>query len=215
MRGRFITFEGGEGVGKSTQIRRLAASLSGLGIKTVMTREPGGSPHAEKLREVLLSGGARPFGAFAETILFNAARDDHLDVTIRPALENGSWVLCDRFIDSTRAYQGVLGEIDPALIRSMERVVVGNTMPDLTLILDLPAQDGLARARARSAQVDRFEGESLSFHEKLREAFLAIAEAEPKRCAVIDASGSQDVVAAQIFAVARRRLGLDSAQVLA
>jgi dTMP kinase len=209
MKGRFITFEGGEGVGKSTQIRRLATSLAGLGIETLLTREPGGSPHAEKLREVLLSGGAKPFGAFAETILFNAARDDHLEVTIRPALAKGVWVLCDRFIDSTRAYQGVLGEIDPALIRSMERVVVGDTVPDLTLILDMPARDGLARARARSAVIDRFEGEGLSFHEKLREAFLAIAEFEPRRCAVIDASGAPDAVAASVIAVVRQRLGLN------
>ncbi|GLS20301.1 thymidylate kinase [Labrys miyagiensis] len=211
MRGRFITFEGGEGVGKSTQIRRLAASLNNLGVQTLMTREPGGSPHAEKLREVLLSGGAKPFGPFAETILFNAARDDHLEATIRPALAQGIWVLCDRFIDSTRAYQGVLGEIEPDLIRSMERVVVGNTMPDLTLILDLPARDGLARARARSAQADRFEAESLSFHEKLREAFLAIAEYEPKRCAVINALGTPDAVAAVILSVVRRRLAKERA----
>lgn len=206
MRGRFITFEGGEGVGKSTQIRRLAASLNNLGVQTLTTREPGGSPHAEKLREVLLSGGAKPFGPFAETILFNAARDDHLEVTIRPALARGIWVLCDRFIDSTRAYQGVLGEIEPDLIRSMERVVVGDTMPDLTLVLDLPAREGLARARARNAQADRFEAENLSFHEKLRGAFLAIAEYEPERCAVINASGTPDAVAAAILSVVRRRL---------
>jgi dTMP kinase len=211
MRGRFITFEGGEGVGKSTQIRRLAASLNNLGVQTLMTREPGGSPHAERLREVLLSGGAKPFGPFAETILFNAARDDHLEVTIRPALARGIWVLCDRFIDSTRAYQGVLGEIEPDLIRSMERVVVGDTVPDLTLILDLPAREGLARARARNAQADRFEAESLSFHEKLREAFLAIAEYEPKRCAVINASGTPDAVAAVILSVVRRRLAKERA----
>lgn len=212
MRGRFITFEGGEGVGKSTQIRRLAASLSDFGIETLLTREPGGSPHAEKLREVLLSGGARHFGPFAETILFNAARDDHLEMTIRPALSRGIWVLCDRFIDSTRAYQGVLGEIEPDVIRSMERVVVGDTIPDLTLILDLPASEGLARARARSAVVDRFEGEGLSFHEKLREAFLVIADYEPRRCAVIDASGSQESVAAAILSIVRQRLGLNREQ---
>ncbi len=213
MRGRFITFEGGEGVGKSTQIRRLAAALNDIGIETLLTREPGGSPHAEKLREVLLSGRAKHFGPFAETILFNAARDDHLAVTIRPALAGGIWVLCDRFIDSTRAYQGVLGEIGPDLIRSMERVVVGATLPDLTLILDMPARDGLSRARARGVAADRFESESLSFHEKLRDAFLAIAEFEPRRCAVIDASGTPDGVAASILVVVRQRLGLNSMQV--
>jgi dTMP kinase len=212
MRGRFITFEGGEGVGKSTQIRRLALALSELGVETVLTREPGGSPHAEKLREVLLSGAARHFGPFAETILFNAARADHLDATIRPALVKGSWVLCDRFVDSTRAYQGVLGQIEPALIRSMERVVVGDTMPDLTLMLDLPAREGLARARARSVQVDRFEGEGPAFHEKLREAFLTIAEREPERCVVIDASGTQDGVANAILVAVKRRLHLNLMQ---
>jgi dTMP kinase len=212
MRGRCITFEGGEGVGKSTQIRRLAANLAHLAVRTILTREPGGSPHAEDLRAILLSGAARPFGPFAETILFNAARDDHLEVTIRPALALGTWVLCDRFIDSTRAYQGVLGDIPPDLIRSMERVVVGQTRPDLTLILDMPARDGLARARARSAVVDRFEGEGLAFHEKLREAFLAIARAEPERCAVIDASGTTDSVAIAILDVVRARLGLNRAE---
>lgn len=213
MKGRFITFEGGEGVGKSTQIRRLAASLNAFGVETLLTREPGGSPHAEELREVLLSGGAKHFGPFAETILFYAARDDHLNATIRPALARGTWVLCDRFMDSTRAYQGVLGEVEPALIRSIERVVVGSTVPDLTLILDMPARDGLARVRSRGAAIDRFEGESLVFHEKLREAFLAIAEFEPRRCAVVDASASQDEVAAAILGVVRRRLDVDAARV--
>jgi dTMP kinase len=209
MRGRFITYEGGEGVGKSTQIRLLATSLTAIGIETVLTREPGGSPYAEKLREVLLSGAAKPFGAFAETILFNTARDNHLEVTIRPALARGAWVLCDRFIDSTRAYQGVMGEIEPALIRSLERVVVGETVPDLTLILDMPARDGLARAKNRSNGFDRFEAESLAFHRKLREAFLAIAEHEPRRCAVIEASGPMDDVARAIFRVVRHRLLLN------
>jgi len=217
MRGRFITFEGGEGVGKSTQIRRLAKNLADLGIDALLTREPGGSPRAEELRKVLLSGGARHFGPFAETILFNAARDDHLEVVIRPALAAGRWVLCDRFIDSTRAYQGVLGEVDPDIIRSMERVVVGATRPDLTLILDMPASKGLARARARNAAAnrfeapDRFEGEGLAFHENLREAFLHIAGFEPERCAVIDAGGSADDVARAVFATVRSRLGLAEA----
>ncbi|MDQ0392949.1 dTMP kinase [Labrys monachus] len=219
MRGRFITFEGGEGVGKSTQIRRLAENLAGAGVDALITREPGGSPHAEMLREVLLSGGARQFGPLAETILFNAARDDHLEVTIRPALAAGRWVLCDRFVDSTRAYQGVLGEVGPDIIRSMERVIVGETWPDLTVILDMPAASGLARARARNAAAnrgeapDRFEGESLDFHERLREAFLAIADVEPDRCVVIDADGRPDDVAAAVFAAVRSRLGLAGTEV--
>ena len=160
-RGYFITFEGGEGVGKSTQIRLLAETLRRGGIDVLMTREPGGSPGAEALREVLLSGAAKPYGPFAETILFAAARDDHLEVTIRPALEAGRWVVCDRFVDSTRAYQGVIGDVDPALIRAIERVVVADTRPDLTFILDLPASEGLRRAQARGGAADRFEQENI------------------------------------------------------
>jgi dTMP kinase len=207
--GRFITFEGGEGVGKTTQIRRLAQALNASGIETVLTREPGGSPGAEVLREVLLSGGAKPFGPFAETILFSAARIDHLETKIRPALERGAWVLCDRFLDSTRAYQGVLGQVEPGLIRTVERIVVGATMPDLTIILDLPAREGLARARARSGQVDRFESEGLVFHERVRHAFQALAAAEPERCVLVDAMRPADAIAAEIFEVVRTRLGLE------
>src|SRR5205085_2396239 len=152
------------------------------------TREPGGSPGAEALRQLLLSGGAKPYGPFAETVLFFAARDDHLCETIRPALARGRWVLCDRFADSTRAYQGVLGNVAPDLIRTLERIVVADTRPDLTFILDLPAVEGLKRAKARGAAADRFESEELAFHERLRHAFLAIAAAEPHRCVVVDAS---------------------------
>jgi len=209
-RGRFITFEGGEGAGKSTQIRRLAESLRGRGIELAMTREPGGSPGAEALREVLLSGGAKPYGPFAETVLFFAARDDHLSQTIRPALARGQWVLCDRFVDSTRAYQGVLGNIAPEMIRTLERVVVADTRPDLTLILDLPAVEGLKRARARGGAADRFESEGLAFHERLRQAFLAIAEAEPARCAVVDAARDVEAVAGEVLRVVTERLALPS-----
>jgi len=207
--GRFITFEGGEGVGKTTQIRRLAQALNASGIETVLTREPGGSPGAEAIREVLLSGDAKPFGPFAETILFSAARIDHLEATIRPALKSGKWVLCDRFLDSTRAYQGVLGQVEPSLIRSIERIVVGETMPDLTIILDMPARDGLARARARSGQADRFEGEGLVFHERVRHAFQALAQTEPQRCILIDAMRPVDAIAATVFEVVKSRLGFE------
>jgi len=206
--GRFITFEGGEGVGKSTQIRKLADNLNAVGIETVVTREPGGSPHAEALREILLSGRVKRFGPFAETILFSAARIDHLDVKIRPALKAGKWVLCDRFLDSTRAYQGVVGEVDAGLIRSIERVVVGATLPDLTIVLDMPARDGLARARSRGVAADRFESEGLVFHERLRHAFQAIAMMEPHRCVLIDAARAADLVAADVFKAVGDRLGL-------
>src|SRR5512139_2994397 len=149
MRGRFITFEGGEGSGKSTHASELAKRLESLGIEVVLTREPGGSPGAEVIRHIILSGIAKPLGAETEAILFAAARDDHVNSTIRPALDAGKWVICDRFIDSTRVYQGVLGKVDMKLIRSLERVTVGATMPDLTFVLDVPANIGLARAKTR------------------------------------------------------------------
>jgi dTMP kinase len=211
-RGHFITFEGGEGVGKSTQVRLLATSLEQRGIDVVVTREPGGSPGAEALREVLLSGAAKAYGSFAETLLLAAARDDHLEVTIRPSLQAGRWVLCDRFTDSTRAYQGVLGDVDPALIRAIERVVVADTRPDLTFVLDLPAEEGLRRAKARGGASDRFEGETIEFHERLREAFLAIARREPARCIVVDAHREADIVAIDILKAVEERFGLSAAK---
>ena len=207
--GRFITLEGGEGAGKSVQARRLAARLGEAGLSVVLTREPGGSPGAEALREVILSGGAARYGAIGEAILFSAARIDHIDATIAPALKRGEWVVSDRFLDSTRAYQGAAGRLDPELVASLERVAVGLCRPDLTLVLDLPAGEGLARASARrgEAAADRFEGEGLVFHETLRRAFLAIVEAEPERCALIDARPAESEVAAAIWAAVRARLG--------
>jgi dTMP kinase len=207
--GRFITLEGGEGAGKSVQARRLAARLEEAGLTVVLTREPGGSPGAEALREVILSGGAARYGAIGEAILFSAARIDHIDATIAPALKRGEWVVCDRFLDSTRAYQGAGGQLDPALVASLERVAVGACRPDLTLVLDLPAAEGLARASARrgAAAADRFEGEGLAFHETLRRAYLAIVEAEPARCVAIDARPGEGEVAAAIWAAVRARLG--------
>ncbi len=209
-RGVFVTFEGGEGAGKSTQIARLAEHLRRGGHRPVLTtREPGGSPRAEAIREALLAGVAKPYGPFAEALLFSAARIDHLDTLIRPALARGEIVLCDRFTDSTRAYQGAAGGIEPALLASLERVVVGPTQPDLTLILDLDPEIGLARARARSGpseEPDRFEAETLDFHRRLREAFLRIAAAEPGRCAVIDAGAEAEAVEAAIRAVVAERM---------
>ena len=188
MRGHFITFEGGEGSGKSTHAATLAQRLRSVGQNVVLTREPGGSTGAEIIRHILLSGIAKPLGAETEAILFAAARDDHVRNTILPALTSGIWVICDRFIDSTRVYQGTLGNVDQRLIRSLERVTVGPAVPELTFILDVPAQIGLARAKKRSGQTeaDRFEAESTEFHEKLRAAYRALAAAEPKRCVVID-----------------------------
>ena len=152
MRGHFITFEGGEGSGKSTHAATLAHRLKSLGLEVVLTREPGGSTGAEIIRHILLSGIAKPLGAETEAILFAAARDDHVRNTILPALEAGHWVICDRFIDSTRVYQGALGNVDQRLIRSLERVTVGPAVPELTFILDVPAEVGLARAKSRRGQ---------------------------------------------------------------
>src|SRR5664279_5348225 len=183
MRGRFITFEGGEGSGKSTHAAALGKRLEKLGLAVVLTREPGGSAGAEIIRHILLSGIAKPRGGEAEAILFAAARDDHVRSSIRPALLDGKWVICDRFIDSTRVYQGALGKVDGKLIRSLERVTVGAAMPDLTFILDVPASVGLARATHRrgSGTADRFEAESVEYHEKLRQAYLTLAAHEPQR----------------------------------
>lgn len=208
--GRFITFEGGEGAGKSTQAARLLKRLQAAGIAALATREPGGSPQAEKIRDVLLSGAARPLGPMAEAILFSAARADHLARTIRPALAQAVWVVCDRFADSTRVYQGALGAVAPEIIRALERIVVGPTRPDLTLSLDLPPELGLARASARRAAngeaVDRFEAEALDFHRSLREAYRRIAQAEPERCVLVDAAGEPESVAEVIWTIVIDRL---------
>ncbi|MET0867688.1 MAG: dTMP kinase [Pseudorhodoplanes sp.] len=208
MRGKFITFEGGEGTGKSTQAKLLADRLSGLGLSVKLTREPGGSPGAEIIRHVILSGAAKPLGPEAEAMLFAAAREDHLSHTIRPALDRGVWVVCDRFADSTRVYQGVLGHVDQRLIRRLEKITVGDTRPDLTLVLDAPAETGLARAQARrgDAQSDRFESETLEFHERLREAYRQLAISEPERCVLIDAGEAPERVTERIWAVVNRKL---------
>ncbi|MCK0208489.1 dTMP kinase [Starkeya koreensis] len=205
--GRFITFEGGEGAGKSTQVRRLRDRLAGMGLDALMTREPGGSTGAEIVRHLILSGAAKPLGPLAEAALFAAARADHLDATIRPALSRGAWVVCDRFADSTRVYQGVLGDLDLRLIEALEAVTVGDTRPDLTLVLDLPAEEGLTRAAARSgAGADRFEREGLSFHRRLRDAFRELAEREPERCVLIDARADADTVAEAVWNAVEARL---------
>ena len=208
MRGRFITLEGGEGAGKSTQAERLAARLRALGIGIVLTREPGGSAGADIMRHVLLSGAAKPLGPVAETLLFAAARDDHVRTTIAPALAQSEWVVCDRFIDSTRVYQGALGRVDPKVIRALERMTVADTMPDLTFVLDLPPETGLARAAQRRgrAPADRFETEGIEFHARLRQAYRDIAAAEPKRCILVDADRSVDQVADEIWSIVNARL---------
>ena len=203
--GLFVSFEGGEGAGKSTQIRLLAEALRARGHTVVITREPGGSPGAEALRHVLLSGAAEPFGVRMEALLFAAARADHLDCVIRPALARGEVVLCDRFVDSSRVYQGVTDNIEPPLMAALERVSIGKSMPDVTLVLDLPADVGLQRARRRAGEAaegaapDRFEKEKLEIHEKRRQGFLDIAAHEPERCRVVDASLDKERIARDIL----------------
>ncbi len=209
MTGRFISFEGGDGAGKSTQIRILAARLQASGRTVITTREPGGTPTAETIRRLLLSGIAEPLGVDGEAVLFAAARADHVERVIRPALQRGDWVLCDRFVDSTRVYQGAAGA-DEALLNALERVAVGTTRPDLTFILDIPASLGLERVRARLVAVgappDRFEGEALAQQEKRRQAFLAIAARDPGRCVVIDGTQKEELVAHAIWQALAERL---------
>ncbi len=211
--GKFITLEGGEGAGKSTQAALLRDRLQAANHRVVMTREPGGSPRAETIRGILLSGRAQRFGPLAETVLFYVARDSHLELTIRPALRRGAWVVCDRFFDSTRAYQGAGGGVSLAALDALERTIVGATRPDLTIILDLPPEEGLRRAKARASgspdtAPDRFESMNLVFHNNLRREFLDIAEAEPRRCVVIDASKPAAAVAGDIWAAAKQRLNI-------
>jgi dTMP kinase len=208
MQAKFITFEGGEGTGKSTQAAMLALRLESLGIGVQLTREPGGSPGAEIIRHVLLSGAAKPFGPEVEAMLFAAARDDHVQCTILPALKAGKWVICDRFADSTRVYQGALGHVDERLIKGLERVSIGDLAPDLTVILDMPVETALDRVKLRrgAATPDRFEAENVEFHQKLRDAYLAIAAEEPGRCVVIDASAAKEAVAREIWDAVKSRL---------
>jgi dTMP kinase len=207
-RGIFITFEGGEGAGKSTQIRRLAERLRADGRDLVLTREPGGSPGAESIRELLLNGETDRWSALTEALLMNAARRDHIERVIAPALTRGAVVLCDRFADSTRAYQGAGGAVDQTVIAQLEAAVVGDTRPDLTLIFDLPVAEGLRRALSRNGGEERFEAKGAAFHERLRAAYLDIARAEPQRCVIIDATATLDAVEAAVTAAVERRLGL-------
>ncbi|MGE0117669.1 MAG: dTMP kinase [Dongiaceae bacterium] len=207
-RGRFITLEGGEGAGKSTQVGLLLPWLRDRGIDALRTREPGGAGGAERIRELLVKGDADRWTPMAETLLHYAARADHLERTIRPALASGTWVICDRFADSTTAYQGYGHGVSLEFIGSLLAAVVGGTAPDLTLILDLPAADGLRRAAGRAGHENRYERMTVEFHERLRAGFLAIARGEPGRCAVIDAGRSLDAVQGDIRAELERRLGL-------
>lgn len=208
MPGLFITFEGGEGTGKSTQIARLAERLKPLSRDVLVTREPGGTPEAEAIRALLVSGDVSRWTPAAEALLNSAARDSHLVKVIRPALADGAIVLCDRFMDSTRAYQGHAGGCDPAFIDALERTIVGTTRPALTLIFDLDPAIGLVRAKARSdaAAEDRYERKGIAFHHRLREGFLDILRRDPQRCRLVDASLTVDDVEDSVWAIVSRVL---------
>jgi dTMP kinase len=205
-RGRLITLEGGEGTGKSTQAARLATMLRAAGLGVVVTREPGGAPAAERIRTLILAPADPPFRPLTEALLHSAARCEHVRATLAPALAAGRWVVCDRFADSTRAYQGHGMGIGDDVLTTLQRLVAGDHVPDLTVVLDLPVEEGLARAARRSAvAADRYQGLDVPFHRRVREGFLAIARQEPKRCIVIDALGDEDTVAGRIEAAVRNR----------
>lgn len=210
QRARFITFEGGEGSGKTTQMQRLKHRLEPIVGAVVTTREPGGSTGAEQIRNLLVNGPPERWSAETETLLMYAARRDHLERFITPSLRNGAWVLCDRFHDSTRAYQGAAGGAPAALIDALEHTVLSGLKPDLTLILDLPVDIGLARAAGRNDGEARFESKGHEFHEQLREGFKHIALREPDRCILIDAQGPVETVQARIWAAVSNRLELQA-----
>jgi len=210
--GKFISLEGGEGAGKSTQARRLADALEALGLKTIVTREPGGSPGAEQIRKLIVEGEGGRWDPIAETLLIYAARADHVARLIGPALLRGEWVISDRFSDSTFAYQGGGRGVPRETIRRIDAAVLDDFKPDLTLILDLPVEVGLARAGARAkltkSRETRFESLDREFHERMRQTFVEIARRHGDRCRLIDASGNQDEVAATILSAAKARFDL-------
>ncbi len=205
--GKFITFEGGEGAGKSTQIKRLAGALETTGLSVVVTREPGGSSGAEKIRDMLLDPAAE-WDPPTEALLHFAARADHYTTKIAPALRAGAWVLCDRFADSTRAYQGYGLGLDMSAIEALYEIALDDFAPDLTIVLDIPVETGIKRMIERGADPDRYERMDAAFHERLRRGFLDIAEKYPARCAVINADDDIDSVTKRIFDCVETRLGI-------
>jgi len=205
---KFITLEGGEGGGKSTQAKKLAEFLRGRGLEVLLTREPGGSPGAEDIRALLVSGEPGRWDAMTEALLHTAARRDHLQRTVWPALETGTWVISDRYVDSTVAYQGYGHELGAERILEMHRIANDGFMPDLTLILDLPVEEGLGRANRRGGGEERYERMKRDFHHRLRQGFLQIAAHDPQRCRVVDASRNMDDVAARIQHIATEKFGL-------
>ena len=205
--GKFITFEGGEGAGKSTQIKRLAAAIEKTGLTVTVTREPGGSRGAETIRAMLLDPDAE-WDPPTEALLHFAARADHYTTKIAPALKEGAWVLCDRFADSTRAYQGYGLGLDMGAIETLYEIALDDFVPDLTIILDIPVETGVERMIERGADPDRYEKMDTAFHERLRQGFLQIAKQDPDRCAVIDANNDIDTVTGRIFDCVETRMGV-------
>lgn len=203
-KGVFISFEGGDGTGKSTQINRLAEKLRSAGRNVVTTREPGGSPGADAIRALLLVGDPGRWSSLTEALLMYASRADHLERTIMPALANGAVVISDRFADSTMAYQGLAGSLGENTVKTLHDIVVGNRDPDLTIILDLPVEHGLKRAVTRGGE-QRFESKGARYQEDVRQAFLEIARREPKRCTLVDARDDVDAVAERVLAAVRSR----------
>ena len=210
-RGAFISLEGGEGAGKSTQIERLGRRLEARGVHVITTREPGGTPEAERIRNLLLTGDVERWDAISEALLNFAARRNHVENLIKPTLESGSWVLCDRFFDTTLVYQGIAGKAGLDNIEALRHLVLGDFAPDLTLVLELQAEEGLRRAGRRLegegvVPEDRFEKKGLEFHERVRAAYHEIIENEPQRCVRIDASGSEQAIETEIWAAVQLRL---------
>ena len=207
MRGKFITFEGGEGVGKSTQAARMAGYLRGKGLEVLETREPGGTPESEALRDLLVQGDPDRWSALSELLLITAARVEHVNRLIKPALTEGKWVICDRFADSTLAYQGIAGELGLELVEQLQKLAVGATAPDVTFLLDVRAEAGLQRAEKRGGAA-RFEKKGAAFHQTLRDGFLALANENPQRIVLIDGEDTFDNVWGQIEAELGRRFKL-------
>ena len=207
MRGKFITFEGGEGGGKSTQAARMAGYLRGKGLEVIETREPGGTPQGEDLRDLLVQGDPDRWSALSELLLLTAARVEHVNRLIEPALAEGKWVICDRFADSTLAYQGIAGELGLELVEQLQQLAVGASSPDVTFLLDVRAEAGLQRAEKRGGAA-RFEKKGAAFHQTLRDGFLALANENPQRIVLIDGEDTFDNVWGQIEAELRRRFKL-------
>lgn len=204
--GRFITLEGGEGAGKSTQMELLAGLLRQRGLRVLTTREPGGAVGAEQIRRLLVEGEPGRWDPMTEALLHFAARRDHVVRTVWPALAEGQWVLCDRFADSTLAYQGYGHGLPPHAIEQLYDMTLGLFVPDLTVILDLPVEEGLRRAAGRGGAEDRYERMGLAFHERLRQGFVEISRHHPQRCALVSAAASVEDVHARIRAIVEERL---------